>query len=120
MGRYPTDCTGLDLPAAWRRQDAPNLERLAERAAELIRDCDCDLILGCDGDPMLVVTPRAAAADEPSWLVTSLAPTRLRLEAVAEDVRLDLLAEAGPDRILARLSALAEQARQCRRATARA
>ena len=93
-----------------------NLERLAARAAALLGDCDCDLILGCEYEAMLVVMPRDGLAEAPTWVTTIVSGATFRLEALEDEARFDLLAEAPPHRILARLAVLAKQARDARQA----
>ena len=108
MGTYRTE---LDSPHARRPAEAPhgrfNLERLATQAAALLPGCDCDLILGCDGDLMLMVAPTSAYVDDPTWIATIISATSFRLEAMADNARFVLLAEAPPRRILAHLANLA-------------
>jgi len=109
MGIQLTDFAGPHC-AAWflPAQAFRSLERLSERAAEMLGDCDCDLIRGCDGTPMLIVMPRGGS---PTWVTTVVTGATFKLEALEDEARFDLLAEAPPNRILTVLATLAEQAR---------
>ena len=84
------------------------LELLGERAANRLAGCISTLIAGCYAPAMLMVERCPAGARYPAatWLVTIASPTTMRLEAMVDEDRLDLLAEGPPDRILARLAML--------------
>ena len=84
------------------------LELLADRAANRLAGCTATLIAGCYAPAMLMVencTDDQAHATA-TWLVTIVSPTTMRLEAMVDEARLDLLAEGPPDRILAQLDRL--------------
>jgi len=72
-------------------------------------DLDCIAHASCDGEAMLVV--ESAGAEGTTWVVTAAPGGRLRLEAMVDEVHLDLLAEGPVDRILAHLAAIAARPR---------
>lgn len=116
MGSQLTDLAGSHVAVPpMPAQALYNLESLAMGAAALLGDCDCDLIRGCDGAPMLIVMPRDGCAESPTWVTTAVTGVTFRLEALVDEARFDLLAEAPPNRILTVLAALAEQARNTAR-----
>lgn len=81
------------------------LELLGDRAAKRLAGCTATLIAGCYAPAMLMVencTGENAPATA-TWLVTIASATTMRLEAMVEEARLELLAEGPPDRILALL-----------------
>lgn len=91
--------------------DAPMphpLELLAYRVASRLPGCTATLIVGCYAPAMLMVEnctdgqPDATA----TWLVTIASSTTMRLEAMVDEDRLDLLAEGSMDCILAQLENL--------------
>lgn len=88
------------------------LELLADRAANRLAGCTATLIAGCYAPAMLMVENCAAgeAHATATWLVTIASPTTMRLEAMVDEARLDLLAEGPPDRILALLDRLHRRA----------
>ena len=81
------------LPTAPTRHP---LELLADRAATRLAGCTATLIAGCYAPAMR--------------LVTIASPTTMRLEAMVDEARLELLAEGPPDRILVQLDRLHRRA----------
>lgn len=73
-------------------------------------DLDCAAHSSCDGAAMLVVESTAANGAA-TWVVTPSPGGRLRLEAMVDEVHLDLLAEGPVDRILAHLGAMVARPR---------
>lgn len=72
---------------------------------------DVSPLVGCDGEAMLVVEGPDFEGQSPTWLVTAAAGRPMMLEAVVDETRLELLAIAPADRILALLGALARRVR---------
>lgn len=84
------------------------LQELSERLSGTMLSCiPCP---SCDGTAMLLVESHGAdAADEPStWIVTLVPGGRMALEAVVDEIRLEMLAIGPADRIVALLKAAAE------------
>jgi|GEM_PF-5954660 len=73
-------------------------------------DLDCTAHASCDGEAMLVVEA-AGPKGGTTWVVTASPFGWLRLEAMVDEVHLDLLAEGPVDRILAHLGAMAARPR---------
>ena len=68
----------------------------------------------CDGEAMLIIEHLGGRdADEgapATWIVTAAGHGQLVLEAVVDEIRLELLVIGPAERVLARLEALASQA----------
>jgi hypothetical protein len=83
------------------------LESFAGRAAARLAACQCTILDdGCD-PPFLMIERPAGADIDATWLVSIASPAALRLEVMVGEVRLQLLAEGPPDRLLAYLADLA-------------
>ena len=96
------------LPSAPYAPTPHPLEVFADRAAHRLAGCTSTLIAGCYAPAMLLVencTDGEAYATA-TWLVTIASPTTMRLEAMVDEARLNLLAEGPPDWILAQLDSL--------------
>ena len=94
------------LPFARHAPTPHPLEMLADRAAHQLAGCTLTLIAGCFAPAILMVENCAADAGPQAtatWLVTIASPTTMRLEAMVDDARLDLLAEGPPDWIITQL-----------------
>ena len=66
------------------------------------------------GPSMLMIEPQSRPMNRggaATWLVTPVSAGMLRLEAMLGETRLELLAEAPPDRILERLALLSRRHR---------
>ena len=100
------------LPPAAHAPMRHPLEMLADRAANRLSGGTCTLIAGCYAPAMLMIEVAAKAGPHAAttWLVTIASPTTMRLEALVDEARLDLLAEGPPNRILVRLGALCHSA----------
>ena len=84
------------------------LGHFASRCHDLPRGCVVThLADGCD-PPFLMIEHMAADPLVPAatWLVSQASETALRLEALVGELRLELLAEGPPDRVLAQLQQL--------------
>ena len=93
------------LPSARHAPTPHPLKVLADRAAHRLAGCTSTLIAGCYAPAMLMVENCADAGSQATatWLVTIASPTTMRLEALVDDARLDLLTEGPPDWILTQL-----------------
>ena len=93
------------------------LECLAARAGAILSECAITLLQdGCDPPLLLVeLLDDHGSTDLATWLVSVASPDLLRLETLHGETKLDMLAEAPPDRILARLAAGVARAQTARR-----
>jgi len=88
------------------------LETLSQHAAVALAGCSFTLIAGYHAPAMLMVEYSVNGGPDPAatWLVTVASPSTMRLEALVDEARLDLLAEGPPNRILATLAGLGREA----------
>ena len=89
-----------------------HLDRLgyfASRCGALPRGCLVTRLADGIDPPFLMIEHMTADPHAPAatWLASEASATALRLEAMVGELRLELLAEGPPDRILARLRQLA-------------
>lgn len=104
MAKHLTDFANRPAAARLPLPASASLRHLTARAAHQFPDWDCDLIHGCDGEAMLIIADRDGLLDAPTFVVTAASATHLRLEVIVDERRFDLLAEAPPHRVLARLA----------------